>query len=199
MRAVVLSSGGVDSSVLMKLLLTKKCTVFPLFVDYGQRAADVEWATCQKICNHLELKPKKMNISGFGRLVPSGLTDEKMDIEKEAFLPTRNLLFLTVAAAYGYRKGAHTVAIGLLANPIFPDQTEIFLKNTEKLLSEAIGEEITVFAPFINMDKTDTIRLARKYDVPLNSTYSCHAGGIKPCGKCISCKEKIAALKTIDK
>jgi 7-cyano-7-deazaguanine synthase len=197
MRAVVLCSGGVDSSVLMRLLLIRNCTVFPLFVDYGQLSANIEWATCQRVCQYLGLEPEKMNVSGFGKLVPSGLTDEKLDVEKDAFLPTRNLLFLTLGAAYGYKKAAHTVAIGLLANPIFPDQTESFVKSAETLLSEATGEDITVFAPFINMDKTDTLRLARKYDIPLDMTYSCHAGGVKPCGKCISCKEKIAALKLI--
>lgn len=192
MRVVALSSGGVDSSVMMQLLKEREYKIFPLFVDYGQIAATMEWEACQKICQHLDLKPDRMDIHGFGNLIPSGLTSE-MDVEKEAFLPTRNLLFLTVGAAYGYAKSAYVVSIGLLKNPIFPDQTPEFVKGAEKTISKCLGIDITILAPMIALDKFDTLRLARKHGLPLEYTYSCHSGKKEPCGQCISCKERIAA------
>ena len=199
MRVVVLSSGGIDSSVILQQLQRKGHKVFPLFVDYGQLASKKEWVSCQKICDYLKLVPEKIDAHDFGRLVPSGLTNSSVDIEKNAFTPTRNLLFLTLGAAYGYGKGAYVVATGILMNPIFPDQTKDFLAQTQKTLSLALGVNITILAPLINSDKFDSIMLARKYGLPINLMYSCHAGSEEPCGKCISCKERIAAEKGLAK
>ncbi|MFX0199588.1 MAG: 7-cyano-7-deazaguanine synthase [Candidatus Hodarchaeota archaeon] len=195
MRIVVLSSGGIDSTIMIKLLLKRGHRLFPLFVDYGQLAADLEWKACQKMCKHLDLKPKRMDVHGFGSLIPSGLTRPNMDIEKEAFVPTRNLLLLTLGAAYGYAKSAHVVAIGLIANPIFPDQTEEFISESEKTISQALGTDISILCPLISLNKMDTLQLARKHGLQLEQTYSCHSGTTQPCGRCISCKEKIEAEK----
>lgn len=197
MRVVALSSGGVDSSVTMLLLKKKDYSIFPLFVNYGQLSAEREWNACQRICEFLDLKPERMDVQGFGKLVASGITSRNCDVEKEAFLPTRNLLFLTLGAAYGYAKAAHVVAIGLLSNPIFPDQTSDFVQEAQKTISKALGIDITILAPLISLDKSDTLRLARKYGLPIEYTYSCHSGGEKPCGRCISCKERIAAERCL--
>lgn len=195
MRVVVLSSGGVDSSVVMMLLKSKGHLLFPLFVDYGQLAAEAEWESCKRICNFLKLEPERLDISGFGESIPSGLTDSSLDVEEEAFVPTRNLLFLTLGAAHGYVKSAHVVAIGLLSNPIFPDQTEEFVQEAQKAISKALGLNVSILAPLISLNKYDTLMLARKYGLPLEFTYSCHSGNQEPCGRCISCRERIAAEK----
>jgi len=197
MRIVALSSGGVDSSVTMLLLKKKDYSIFPLFVNYGQLSAEREWDACQKICEFLDLKPERMDVQGFGNVIPSGLTSRVCDVEKEAFLPARNLLFLTLGAAYGYAKAAHVVAIGLLSNPIFPDQTSDFMQEAQRTISKALGIDITILAPLISLDKSDTLRLARKYGLPIEYTYSCHSGGEKPCGHCVSCKERIAAERCL--
>ena len=193
MRVVALSSGGVDSSVMIQLLKEKGFKIFPLFVDYGQLAANAEWEACQRICQYLDLKPERMDVRGFGRLVRSGLTDRSLDIEKEAFLPTRNLMFLTLGAAYGYAKSAHVIAIGLISNPIFPDQTPEFVEEAQETISKALGIDVTILAPLISLDKYDTLRLASNHGLPIEYTYSCHSGNKERCGQCISCKERIAA------
>lgn len=193
----MLSSGGVDSSVMMQLLKKKDSRLFPLFVDYGQLAAKAEWEACQKVCQYLNLKSDRMDVHGFGYMIPSGLTDRNLDIEKEAFLPVRNLLLLTLGAAYGYAKSAPVIAIGLLSNPIFPDQTKEFVKEAQRTISKALGIDVTILTPLISLNKLDTLELARKYRLPVEYTYSCHAGNKEPCGHCISCKERIAAEKGV--
>ena len=197
MKIVALASGGIDSSVMMLLLEREGHELLPLFIDYGQLAREKEWMACQSVCQFLGLKPHRMDISGFGKTIPSGITNDKFDVEKDAFLPTRNLLFLTLGAAYGYVKFASVVAIGLLSNPIFPDQTEKFIQAAQESISASLGVDITILAPSISLDKLDTIRLARKYGLPLDLTYSCHMGEDEPCGKCISCKETIAAERQL--
>lgn len=197
LKIVVLASGGVDSSVMMFLLKKDDHEVLPLFVDYGQLAGQREWTSCRAVCDFLGLVPARIDISGFGRSIPSGITDEKFDIEEQAFLPTRNLLFLTVGAAYAYSQFASGVAIGILANPIFPDQTKEFIETTEKTIRIALGSEVSVLAPLISLDKRDTLSLAIKYDLPLDLMSYCHSKAEKPCGLCVSCKERMAAEKYI--
>jgi 7-cyano-7-deazaguanine synthase len=197
MKIVPLTSGGVDSFVMTLLLKKEGHELFPLFIDYGQLAREKEWMACQSVCRFLGLEPRRIDISGFGKSIPSGITNNKLDVEKNAFLPTRNLLFLVLGAAYGYTKSANVVAIGLLSNPIFPDQTRNFIQAAQKSITMSLGTNTVVLAPLISLDKRDTLRLARKYELPLNITSSCHLGGEKPCGRCISCKERIAAEKSL--
>jgi 7-cyano-7-deazaguanine synthase len=197
MRTVVLASGGLDSSLTLLLLKKKNYALFPLFINYGQLAVEAEWKACQKICEFLELKPARMNIQGYGELVPSGLTNRECEIEKEAFLPARNLLFLALGAAYGYKKAANVVSISLLANPIFPDQTTAFIQEAQETISKALGISITILAPLISLDKADVLMLSRKHNLPIEYTYYCHSGALTPCGQCISCKERIAAEKSL--
>jgi len=197
-RIVALISGGIDSAVMCLMLKRHGADIRPLFIDYGQLAGPLEWQAVQMICKHLDISPPvKMDVSGFGKLIPSGITDSKLDVKKKAFLPTRNLLFLSLGAAYAYSNDIYFVAIGLLSESIFPDQTEEFVSHTQKTISQALGVNLRVLTPLIKFNKLDTIRLAKKYSLPLKITYSCHLGGKQPCGRCISCQERIAALEYI--
>lgn len=198
MKLVVLSSGGIDSSLMLFMFKKEGHEVLPLHINYGQLAESREWHACERMCNYFSLIPKKMDISGFGKQISSGLTDSSLDIYKDAFLPTRNLTFVTMGAAYAYSKSCDAVAIGLLANPIFPDQNKAFIHAAEESISTALGRPMRIIAPLIDLDKRDVLQLARKYKLP-NFTYYCHAGTEQPCGKCISCKERIAAEEALEK
>jgi 7-cyano-7-deazaguanine synthase len=87
------------------------------------------------------------------------------------------------------------VAIGLL-NPVdslFPDQTADFLRKAEDMIEVAMKKRITVLAPLIEFTKVDVISLAKTRG--LRDTYSCHAGGDEPCGKCVACIEIAKAME----
>jgi 7-cyano-7-deazaguanine synthase len=194
---VVLSSGGVDSSLLMLLLKKEGHDLYPLHINYGQIAEKKEWNACQKICDFLELrKPQRFNLTDIKK-IPSALTDKNLDIEKNAFLPNRNLLFLVSGSAYAFSINTYVVAIGIIANPIFPDQTTEFINATENCIITSLGKKLKILAPFITLDKREILNLAIKHKLPIELTYYCHSGKTKPCGKCISCKERIAAEKEI--
>ena len=116
MSIVNLASGGLDSTLVSVLTREEGLHLHPLFLDYGQRAARAEWAACRRVHADLGLpNPTRMDISGFGSIVRSGLTSTTLDIHADAFTPTRNLLFLVVAGAFACEVGADSVAIGLLA------------------------------------------------------------------------------------
>ena len=193
LKIVVMSSGGLDSSVMMLLLQREGHEVHPVHVDYAHHAEDHEWRSCQKICTYLGVrKPIKLGIRGLD-CIPSSLVRDGLDIEKDAFLPTRNLLFVVLGAAYAFSISCDVVALGILANPIFPDQKDEFFKRAEDCVSAALDRRVKVLTPLIKLDKREILKLARKYEIPLKTTYFCHSGGDLPCGKCISCKERIAA------
>ncbi|KAB2881553.1 7-cyano-7-deazaguanine synthase [bacterium] len=196
MKIVTLVSGGIDSTLMSILADEKDFELFPLFVDYGQRSVKLEWKAC--LYNHLKHKlpkPKRMNLNGFGKLIHSGLTDKRMRVKEDAFLPGRNTLFLLAASSYAYHVQSRNVAIGLLTDKysLFPDQTNEFIRKTESFISTVLEYEIKILAPLIGFNKAEVIKLAESKRI--GKTYSCHSGNPKPCGKCISCLEITNALK----
>jgi 7-cyano-7-deazaguanine synthase len=193
LKAVVLSSGGLDSSLLMLLLKKEGYEVHPVHINYGHLAEEKEWASCQRVAKHLGITaPIKMDVTGMA-LLPSGLVNSSLHIEKNAFLPTRNLLFAVMGSAYAYSICSDIVAMGILANPLFPDQSKDFLDVAQNCISMALGRKVKLLTPFITLDKREIIQLAAKHSLPFEITYYCHAGTEQPCGICISCKERIAA------
>ena len=195
MDAVVLVSGGIDSIVAYKLIEKQGGNVYPLFIDYGQLAAKKEWDACQQLLAECEFpKAQRIDVNGFGKAISSGLTDKSKDIQKP-FLPCRNLLFLTIAASYAKTKGCTAIAIGLLneKSHIFPDQTESFVVNTNFAINSALDDNYIILTPLIQFSKSEVIKLAEEYGIPLQKTYSCHSGEDIYCGKCVSCKEILSS------
>ncbi|MFH2033051.1 MAG: 7-cyano-7-deazaguanine synthase [Bacteroidota bacterium] len=196
MDVVVLASGGIDSVVACKLIEKQGDKVLPLFIDYGQLASAKEWDACQKVFSECGLpEPVKIDVSGFGKAISSGITDLTRDIEKDAFLPCRNLLFLTLASSYAYTKGVKAIAIGLLDEKahLYSDQTEEFVVNTNFAINSALNDSYMILTPLIQLSKADVISLAEEYNIPLDKTYSCHLGEELYCGKCVACKEILSS------
>lgn len=189
-RLVNLVSGGLDSTLIGVLANEEGHEVFPLFVDYGQRAAQNEWATCRRVHKTLGLPiPVRMDLSGFGQTILSGLTSTKLDIKENAFTPGRNLMFLLMGGAYAFQVNASQIAIGLLseASSLFPDQSSDFILKSESAIRAALGIPIKVTTPLSDFTKQDVIQLAAAKGI--SGTYSCHTGTKPPCGVCISCLE----------
>jgi len=194
MGIVVLVSGGIDSSVMCKIIEKQGEEITPLFIDYGQLAAKKEWEACQRVFKECKFpNPVKIDLRGYGKMIPSGLTNSQKDICKDVFLPGRNMLFLLVGAAYAFSHGEKTIAIGLLTEKthLFPDQTEEFIVNANFALNSALEADLTIITPLINFTKHDVIELAKHYKIPLDKTYSCHSGRDRYCGQCVACKEII--------
>ncbi len=192
MSIVTLTSGGLDSTLMAILAKEEGLVQFPLFIDYGQLGRDREFSACERNFKlHNLPRPMVAPLSGYGSLLSSGLTDIRKDILKDAFLPCRNLMFLTVAAAYAHQVGASAVGIGLLdeAFSLFPDQTKGFISDAEALISKALGSSIKVRTPLMSFSKAEVLAVAKAKGI--SGTYSCHAGTDEPCGVCIACREYI--------
>lgn len=198
MKLVTLVSGGIDSTLMSILAQEQGFELYPLFINYGQLGAKLEWDACA--FNHKKHKlptPKKVNLSGYGRLIRSGLTTNKLRVKEDAFLPGRNSLFLLTAGAYAYQTQSKNIAIGLLDDTfkLFPDQSSAFIESAEKFISLEMDYTIKIIAPLMGFNKAEVIELAKAKKI--SKTYSCHAGTLIPCGKCISCQEIINAKRNI--
>jgi 7-cyano-7-deazaguanine synthase len=190
MSLVTMVSGGLDSTLIGVLAKEKGIAAHPLFIDYGQRASTREWLTCRKVHAHLKLpSPVRMNLSGFGHVIVSGLTSKTKHLRDDAYTPGRNLLFVVCGGAYAQQVSAGSVAIGLLSEKfsIFPDQRQGFVAAAEQAIAAALGKRIQVLTPLSEFTKADVVRIAKSKGI--TGTYSCHAGNQRPCGKCIACRE----------
>jgi 7-cyano-7-deazaguanine synthase len=190
MSIVTLVSGGLDSTVMALLTREEGLTQFPLFIDYGQLSLEKELSACLYNFRRYGLPtPKIVRLGGYGALLSSGLTDSSKRIFEDAFLPCRNLMFLTVGLAYAHQCGAQAVAIGLLdeAFSLFPDQTKAFVKDAEALISKSLGHPVRILTPLMSFSKAEVLSIAKAKGI--NGTYSCHAGTDTPCGVCVACRE----------
>jgi len=168
----------------------------PLFIDYGQLSRNFEWVACRRICRRFDLPtPVRIDVSGFGKTISAGITSRAMRLVEDAFLPSRNLLFVVLAGAFAYKLNADGVCIGLLTerDHIFPDQTRHFLNSAQAILQEAMDCDIKIVAPLIELSKVEVLRLAAVKGI--RSAYSCHRGLRRRCQKCISCREYLRATE----
>lgn len=197
MGMVTLVSGGVDSTLMSLMAKEEGIELFPLFVDYGQLSAAKEWETCRRLHKTYGLPPAtRMDLSGFGKTIPSGITTRHLRINEDAFLPGRNLLLVLAGAAHAFKVQANCVALGLLdpAQRLFSDQTREFADACETVIEVAMGRRIRVFTPLIEFSKSDVWAAARTRG--LSDTYSCHAGSDTPCGVCVACVEIMNARRS---
>ena len=188
--AVCLASGGLDSIVCLHLLREQGIKTLPIFINYGQRNLKKEFGALLVNLKSAEFpSPVTVNVSGFGRVIRTGLTDPKKRVLEDAFTPNRNLLFLTVGASIAFSRGISSVILGFLSEKtaIFPDQSDRFLSAARDAIRESLGIEFQVICPLRDMVKGDVVRLASK--LRIKGSYSCHSGTEKPCGKCIACLE----------
>jgi len=189
MSVVTLLSGGMDSCLMSVLAMEAGVEQKPVFINYGQINIDKEVLSVRNHIGKFRLPEcAEINISGFGSVITSGLTEKTKHIVDEAFLPGRNLLFLLIASSFAIQKDCKTVSIGLLREDtaIFPDQTDDFLISAEHTISKAMGQAIEIVAPLRDFYKKDVIDMANEKGI---LSYSCHMGGDEPCGICISCRE----------
>lgn len=201
-KAVVLLSGGLDSSTVLYYAKSKGFQTHCLIVDYGQRHRK-EIVVAKKIAQatkspyHLvkiALPWKGSALLDKRMVMPKGRKLDGKDIPI-TYVPARNIIFLSFAASFAEAIGATHIFIG--ANAVdysgYPDCRPAFIKSYQSMLAQGLktgvqGKIIRVQTPLIHLSKAKIIQLAQKLKVPLQFTWSCYQGSQKPCGVCDSCR-----------
>lgn len=211
-RAIILLSGGLDSTTCFALAREQGFMLFPITFYYNQRhSREVENA--RKIAEYYGVSEhhKIVDVSFLGELGHSSLTDSSLSVRQSGveedipttYVPARNLIFLSMAAAYAEVKEAIAIFTGVSAVDFsgYPDCRPEFIRSLTQsiLLGTKIGvaseSKMNIQTPLIHLSKKETIRKGIELNVPYYLTTSCYLGGEKACGKCDSCLLRIKGFR----
>jgi 7-cyano-7-deazaguanine synthase len=173
--AIVLLSGGLDSAACMHYYSARGDRVDSLFVDYGHPAAHNELISAQAISAHYNAHLYAVSIS-------------RAQATSPGFINGRNALLLDVALFYKDNPSG-IVSMGLHAGSDYPDCSAGFVRLMQSLYDLYTNGTMIIDVPFIGWSKADIWEYCKQYNVPLELTYSCEAGTVPPCNKCLSCMD----------
>jgi 7-cyano-7-deazaguanine synthase len=209
MKAVMLLSGGIDSSTLLYYLLNRGYEVHALTFFYGQRHSR-EMDSAEKIVRAASkvgsVSHMIVDISTIHSLISTGaLTGEEEvpkafyseEVQKRTIVPNRNMILLSIAAGYAVKIGAQEVhyAAHLSDYSIYPDCRKEFVKALDTAVYLAnVWTPVEVKAPFVDMTKDKIVKLGLELGVPYELTWSCYEGGERPCLSCGTCLERTEAF-----
>lgn len=216
MKALVLSSGGVDSSTCLALAADKlgKDNVISLSMYYGQKH-DRELKAAKQLAAHYGVEHIVMDLTPIfqfsdssllknsDKSIPSG-SYSLQQIENDGkpvstYVPFRNGLFLSCAASIALSKECEIIYYGAhsddVAGDAYPDCSTAFNDAINKAIYEGSGRQLRVEAPFLNLNKADVVKKGLELEVPFELTWSCYEGGEKPCGACATCIDRAKAFE----
>ncbi|AMQ19970.1 7-cyano-7-deazaguanine synthase QueC [Geobacillus sp. JS12] len=197
-KAVVVFSGGQDSTTCLVWAKEQFGEVEAVTFDYGQRhRREIEVA--QAIAAELGVRHTVLDMSLLGQLAPNALTRDDIAIEqKEGGLPTtfvdgRNLLFLSFAAVFAKQWGARHIVTGVCETDFsgYPDCRDVFIKSLNVTLNLAMDYEFVIHTPLMWLTKAETWKLADELgalEFIRTKTLTCYNGIIADgCGECPAC------------
>ena len=205
--ALVVFSGGQDSTTCLFWALERFAKVEAVTFDYGQRhSQEIECA--KKICADLGVKQTILDMSLLGQLTENALTRDNIEVKagEEGRLPStfvdgRNMLFLTFAGVAAKQKGLRNIVTGVCETDFsgYPDCRDIFIKSLNVSLNLAMDYSFVIHTPLMWIDKAETWELADKMgklEYVRDNTLTCYNGIMGAgCGECPACKLRNNGLK----
>ena len=200
-EAVVVFSGGQDSTTCLLMALKKYKKVYAVSFDYGQKHK-LELDCAKEIAEKFGVEHVILDMSLLNQLAPNSLTRSDIDVDEDApetgtpntFVDGRNMVFLTFAAIYAKQKGVSDIITGVSQSDFsgYPDCRDEFIKSLNVSLNLAMDYEFDIITPLMWLDKMETWKMADDLgglDVIRDMTLTCY-NGLKGegCGNCPSCK-----------
>ena len=214
MKALVLLSGGIDSTTCLAIAVSKYSAeeVMALAVSYGQKHSR-ELDAAKKTAEYYGVKLKTLDLalifegsdctllSGGGDIPGESYAEQ---LEKtngspvSTYVPFRNGLFLSAAASIALSNGCSEIYYGAhsddAAGNAYPDCSEEFNDSMAKAINLGSGGELSIAAPFINKTKAQVVAEGLRLGAPYKYTWSCYEGRERPCGLCGTCRDRAAAF-----
>ena len=204
-KAVVLLSGGLDSTTALYLAHSKGLELYAVSFVYGQRH-DKELQCAQWQAEHLQVKKHYVIDLSFTAWDTSSLTHNAAGNNIEVgnlqrveapntYVPARNMVFLSIAASVAESVGAQYIYIGVSEADYsgYVDCRESFIKAMQAAINQGTerkiinGTPIEIYAPFLHANKAEEVIMGVQLGVDFSHTWSCYKGGEHPCGQCDSC------------
>jgi 7-cyano-7-deazaguanine synthase len=209
-KAVVVISGGLDSTTLLYDAMKDFEVIRAVSFNYGQRH-NKELLYAANTCDKLKVPHSIVNLSALGELLSnSSLTGDQdvpeghyaEDNMKQTVVPNRNMIMFSIAGGIAVNDGANALAVGVHAGDhfVYPDCRTGFIGAASLALylgNEGFGNlwRAPIWAPYIHKSKADIAYKAIQLGVPFHETWSCYKGGDVHCGKCGTCVERLEAIE----
>jgi 7-cyano-7-deazaguanine synthase len=213
-KAIVLSSGGLDSSTCLYIAKSKGYQLYALSFDYGQRHKK-ELECAKKICNFANVSEHR--ILTLPTPKGSALTEE-IDVPTDrnledmsvvipiTYVPARNTVFIALALQYAEEIDAEAIYVGVTAIDYsgYPDDRPEYIRAWQNLINLATkktveGGKIALCAPLLQLYKAEIIDWGNELGVPYDFTTSCYSGREHACGVCDSCVLRLKGWREIGK
>ncbi|OGK27216.1 7-cyano-7-deazaguanine synthase QueC [Candidatus Roizmanbacteria bacterium RIFCSPHIGHO2_02_FULL_39_9] len=206
-KAVVVYSGGMDSSTLLAYVASQVFEVYAISFNYGQRhKKELQYAKkFAKLFTNL-VEHKIIDISVINELIQgSSLTTPGIDVPdghyafetmKSTVVPNRNAIMLSLACGYAVSLGANCLFVGVHSGDhfIYPDCRPEFIETIDKAFRLGnqgfANEDLRIVAPFMYSTKADIVKLGKQLSIDYSKTWSCYKGGNIHCGRCGTCFER---------
>jgi 7-cyano-7-deazaguanine synthase len=200
-KVLVVLSGGQDSTTCLYWAIDRYglAAVDTVTFDYGQRHR-VELECAAKVAEFAGVSNTCLPIDTLAALGGDALTDPDIDVDSEidadtglpnTFVPGRNLIFLTYAAAFAYRRGIQNLVTGVAETDYsgYPDCREETIIALQQALRLGMESEVTIHTPLMHLSKKKTVELVRDLGgLPAMAyTHTCYNGERPPCGQCPAC------------
>ena len=198
----VLTSGGIESSVLLSDALTRYEKVTPVYIKNHLRWEDAEIFWLKKFIRNL--RSEKLQSLQILDLTMRDVYDAHWSItgikvpgavskDEAVYLPGRNIIFLAKAGCFAAVNHIASVEIGVLKGNPFHDSSKLFFKRMSQVLTIGLDTELQIKAPFQNSRKEEVILMGKK--LVLDATFSCiNPKGFEHCGDCNKCMERKKAF-----
>lgn len=216
MKAMVLFSGGVDSTTCLGMAVEKygRENVIALSVSYGQKHTK-EIEAAGKIAQHYKVEHLSLDLEKiFAYSDCSLLSHSTEEVPQETYaeqlaqtngkpvstyVPFRNGLFLASAASMALSKECEVIYYGAHADDAagnaYPDCSDAFNKAMNEAIYLGSGKQVHIEAPFVNWTKAEVVKEGLRLKVPYELTWSCYEGKDKPCGVCGTCRDRAEAFR----
>jgi len=205
-KAIVLLSGGLDSTTTLAVAIDRGFEILPLHLNYRHRAQKKELEAFDAILNHYGIERRLVvELPFFSRFEKRGLVNPELDLSVESYndsrlsyLPFRNGVMLAIATAIAEEEEAGAIFAGVMEEDSsgYPDCREKFIQNFQQTINSGTKKgDITLMTPIIHLKKSEVVLLGNKLGVPFHLTWSCYGGDERPCGRCASCLLRRSAFE----
>ncbi|WP_024788307.1 7-cyano-7-deazaguanine synthase QueC [Lebetimonas sp. JH369] len=207
-KAVVILSGGMDSTTALFIAKKEGYDIIPVHFNYGQRTQKRELKAFNDICEFAKITNKYIiDLPFFTQIGASALVDTHLEVPTEGikpgipitYVPFRNGIFLSIAAAIAEKEKACAVFIGVVEEDSsgYPDCREDFIKKMQNAINAGTKPEtvIEIKTPLMHLKKEDIVKEAIKVNAPLELTWSCYKNEEEACGVCDSCRLRLKGFE----
>ena len=207
-KSVCIISGGMDSALSARMAQVEGYEIIALHFNYGQRTEAKELECFRKIALTVEASESyEIDLPFFEQIGASALTDKRIDVPTEGleegvpvtYVPFRNGIFLSIAAAVAEKHGAEALFIGVVEEDSsgYPDCRETYIEQMQNAINLGTKEvtKLEIKMPLVALKKSQIVQKSLALDVPLKDTWSCYKSEEKACGLCDSCRLRLKGFK----